>query len=232
MAARVPPFLSDPCPGELEHLGHLNGSSRKRDVNSDGVALQQANSHYYSPARGKAVLSSGTTGPARPTVESPAVQGVTHLNKCYLRIKGKKRDVVTPHFTGTSTPPADNWGGFFAGEINGYHWLQPNHRLLVPSNTSATPRAQDTHPLHQRTGLCHHTPPSLPATPSSSAAGSATPAPRGCGTARGASAGGRRLGRSDGPFPKGTRKRPTGDTSSLETCSGTFASLHVLLFTV
>lgn len=58
---------------------------------NDGVALQQANSHYYSPVRGKAVLSSGTIGLDRPTVESPAMQGfVSTTLKCHLSIKGKK----------------------------------------------------------------------------------------------------------------------------------------------
>lgn len=58
---------------------------------NDGVTLQQANSHYYSPVRGKAVLSSGTIGPDRPTVESPATQVfVSTTLKCHLSIKGKK----------------------------------------------------------------------------------------------------------------------------------------------
>ena len=88
-------------------------------------------------------------------------------------------------------------------------------------------------PPHQMTGLCHHTPPSLPSRPSSSAAGSATPAPQVCGMAKGASGGRAGLGHFVGPSPGGPRKRSDEDTRRHPKLALVHSpSLRFLLFTV
>lgn len=67
---------------------------------------------------------------------------------------------------------------------------------------------KDTHPPHQRTVQCRHTPPSLPSRLSSNAAGSATPAPPGFGMVNGACVEREELGRSYEPSPGDPIKRP------------------------
>lgn len=101
------------------------------------------------------------------------------------------------------------------------------------SNTSATQVTKDTHPLHQMTMLCHHTPPSLPSRPLSSAAGFAIPALQVCGMVKGASAGSEGRGHSAGPSPVGPRKRSDGGTLHypklvLVYSQSPFSSLHCL----
>lgn len=121
-----------------------------------------------------------------------------------------------PHLTGTSTPRQTTGQPLCWGD----KWLP-----LAPTTQQAAgenPRAQDTHPLHRTTGPCPRTPPSLPSRPSGSAAGCATPAPRGCGTGKGASAARTGLGRCDGPSPGGPRKARREHVST-EACSGTFS---------
>lgn len=85
------------------------------------------------------------------------------------------------------------------------------------------------------TELCHHTPPSLPSRPSSSAAGPATPAPQRCGMVKGASAERKGRGRSVGLSPVGPTKRSEEGTCylSIRAFAGTFSkstfsSLHYL----
>lgn len=87
-------------------------------------------------------------------------------------------------------PKTRQLGELLYQKINGYHLLQYPNYPKVPKNA---------HPLHQRTVLCRHTPLSLPSRPSNSAAGSATPAPQGCGMAKTASAGREGPGHSCGP---------------------------------
>lgn len=84
-------------------------------------------------------------------------------------------------------------------EIHGYHWLQYPRIPEAP---------KDTHPLHQKTGQCHHTPPSLPARPSSNAAGFATHALQGFGMVNGACGEREGQGHSYEPSPKDPIKSP------------------------
>lgn len=84
-------------------------------------------------------------------------------------------------------------------KIHGYHWLQYPRIPEVP---------KDTHPLHQRTGQCHHIPPSLPARPSSNAAGSATRALQGFGMVNGACGEREEQGHSYEPSPIDPIKSP------------------------
>lgn len=92
--------------------------------------------------------------------------------------------------------------GMASSRGNGYHGLQPEKQLQVRTDEIQMVRGtEDTYPPRPMTGPSPHTPPSLPAGPSGSAAGCATPAPRGCGMVRGASAGRGGWDRFAGPSP-------------------------------
>lgn len=207
MEASIPPFLSDPTSSNWSTLRSFKRLfQEERLQQSDGATLQQATSHHYSPV-GKAVLSSSTAG---PTAEREPCHPGVPLTYASATSPSKVKMAHSHALPNSKARPSDRQVG----------WLLPwgARRLpLAPTTRQAAganpvPRLphvpEATHPLHQMTGLCPHIPPSLPSRSSSSAAGSAAPAPQLCGTVKGASAGRKGPGRSDGPFPEGSGQRP------------------------